>query len=82
MKARRLADGDQTALAKIDLAKTKKQDIKEAEDLKDKQRKLYQEQAAQVRTRLKLDPEEALPEAAANQLNKQRDKAFEKLMLT
>lgn len=79
MKARRLADGDQTALAKIDLAKTKKQDIKEAEDLKDKQRKLYQEQAAQVRTRLKLDPEEALPEAAANQLNKQRDKAFEKI---
>ena len=79
MKARREAKGDPLQLAKIESDKAKKQDIKDAEDLKEKERKLYEEQAASMRTRLRIAPEDALPKAQANQLNRQQKEAFAKI---
>lgn len=79
MKARREAKGDPLKLAKIETEKAKKQDIEEAEELKEKERKLNKEQAASMRTRLRIDPEDDLPEHLANQLNRQRKEAFVKI---
>lgn len=79
MKARREAKGDPLKLAKIETEKAKKQDIKDAEDLKEKERKLYKEQAAQIRTRERLEPDQALPEDMARQINRQQKQAFAKI---
>ena len=79
MKARREAKGDPLKLAEIETAKAKKQDIKDAEDVKEKERKLYQEQAASIRTRLRIAPEEDLPEDMAKQINKQQKESFKKI---
>ena len=44
-----------------------------------KERKLYKEQAASIRTRLRIDPEDALPEDMARQINRQQKEAFKKI---